>query len=314
MLAVAGVVPDGAGWAFEFKWDGVRALTAVVPAGLVRAHSRAEREITRCYPELARLAQLVEETVLLDGELVALDSEGRPSFQLLQQRMQVQTPSARLLAATPVQYVVFDLLHRAGQSLLTLPYVQRRAMLADLGLNTVGVVRTPPHHIDIAGAELLEVARVNSLEGVVAKRLQSRYQPGRRSHAWIKTVLRHRQLVIVGGWTRGQGRRAGRLGALLLGVYDRVPGGRLRFVGHVGSGFSERALGELEAVLAARARDSSPFDDEVPGEYARHAQWVDPDLVGEVEHRDWTTENRLRHPAWKGLRPTPAAQISAEFH
>jgi hypothetical protein len=119
-----------------------------------------------------RLAQLVEETVLLDGELVALDSEGRPSFPLLQHRMHVQTPSARLLAATPVQYVVFDLLHRADRSLLTLPYVQQRAMLADLGLNTVGVVRTPPHHMDITGAELPEVARVNSLEGVVAKRLQ----------------------------------------------------------------------------------------------------------------------------------------------
>jgi bifunctional non-homologous end joining protein LigD len=302
MLATAGRVPEGPGWAYEFKWDGVRAILGAAPGGPVRAHSRNEREITRSYPELRALAQLVDERVLLDGELVVLDESGRPSFHLLQHRMHVQAPTAMLLQRLPVELFVFDVLHHAGRSLLSMPYIERRQLLAELELERDGLVRTPPHYTDLAGAELLEIARENSLEGIIAKRTLSIYQPGRRTQAWIKTPLRETQDVIVGGWTYGEGRRTGTFGALLIGVHDETDG-RFRFVGHVGTGFDNRALADMQARLEALARESSPFDEEVPREDARRARWVDPVLVGEVEHRQWTVENRLRHPSWRGLRP-----------
>src|SRR5512139_3623082 len=153
MLATASPAPpEGEGWAYEFKWDGVRAVVGVAPHGRVRAHSRNARDITRSYPELAELAGLVTEAVLLDGELVSVDEQGRPNFGLLQYRMHVQAPTPRLLREVPVLFYVFDLLHHAGASLLDLPYLRRRAKLADLGLSS-GMVRTPPHYTGISGTD-----------------------------------------------------------------------------------------------------------------------------------------------------------------
>jgi len=299
MLATVGSVPEGAGWAFEFKWDGVRAVVGV-GGGEVRAMSRNDRDVTGSYPELLGLRDLVSRPVLLDGELVALDGQSRPDFGRLQARMHVAAPSAELLRSRPVLFYVFDLLYLDGP-LIGRPYLERRGLLEQLALAD-GPVRTPPAAVDLGGAAVLEVAREHGLEGVVAKRIESRYEPGRRVRTWIKTALRYTQEVVVCGWNEGEGRRAGTFGALLLGVYDET-GSELRFAGMVGTGFTDRTLHELLALLRAREQPTSPFRDPVPRAYAPRPHWIRPDLVGEVEHRQWSADGRLRHPSWRGLRP-----------
>lgn len=305
MLAVAGDPPAGAGWAVEFKWDGVRAVTAVA-GERVRANSRLGNDVTEGYPELAGLGALLDgRPALLDGELVALDTAGRPDFGLLQHRMHVRRPPAELVARIPVAYLVFDLLALDGRSLLAQPYDRRRDVLDGLGLDAARV-RVPPSTTDVPAAQLLEVARAHGLEGVVAKRRTARYEPGRRSPAWVKTALLHTQEVVIGGWTAGEGRRSATFGALLLGAYDAE--GRLRYLGHVGTGFTEAALAALMARLEPLATTRSPFDDEVPRPQARRARWVRPELVGEITYRNLTHDRRLRAASWRGLRAdkTPA--------
>jgi bifunctional non-homologous end joining protein LigD len=239
--------------------------------------------------------------MLLDGEIVALDDAGRPDFELLQRRMHVRSPTPELVDRVPVCYYVFDLLELDGHRLLSQSYQRRRKLLAGLELDgTSPVVRVPPNHTDVDGRQLLAVARWHRLEGVVGKRLGSRYEPGRRSPAWTKTTLWTTQEVVVGGWTTGQGHRAATLGALLLGAYDDQ--GRLRYLGDVGTGFTDRMLDDLQAQLAALEQPHSPFDEPVPREHARRAHWVGPQLVGEVEYRTLTEDRRLRHPTWRGLR------------
>jgi bifunctional non-homologous end joining protein LigD len=300
MLATAGRPPAGPGWAFEFKWDGVRAVTGVA-GDRVRAHSRRGNEITGAYPELADLPALLDgRPALLDGEIVALDAAGRPAFGLLQHRMHVRVPAPELVNRIPVSYVVFDVLHLDGVALLGQPYERRRAVLEELDLSGPRV-RVPPATAGVDGEELLEVARAHGLEGVVGKRRTAQYEPGRRSSAWIKTPLLHTQEVVIGGFTAGEGRRSASLGALLLGAYDEHD--RLRYLGHVGTGFTDAALRHLLGELRPRERSSSPFDEEVPCEEARKARWVRPELVGEVVYRVLTAEGRLRHAAWRGLRP-----------
>jgi bifunctional non-homologous end joining protein LigD len=301
MLACAGTPPSGAGWAFEFKWDGVRAIAAVA-GDRWRLYSRNGNDITGGYPELAALTGVVgARRVLLDGEIVTLSAAGRPDFGLLQQRMHVRAPSPALLARVPICYYVFDVLDVDGRSLLADGYQQRRDALGKLDLDRVSsLIRVPPHYPDADGGQLLEVARQHGLEGVVAKRLRSRYEPGRRSLSWIKTALFHTQEVLVGGWTAGQGHRAGTLGALLLGAYDEQ--GRLRYLGDVGTGFTEQMLGDLMVRLTALEQPGSPFDEPVPRDHARRTRWVRPQLVGEVEYRAVTPDRRLRHTAWRGLR------------
>lgn len=299
MLATAGNVPVGDRWAFEFKWDGVRAIVAAGP-DWVRAWSRNGNDITAGYPELEVLRELVDEDLVLDGELVALDGQGRPSFELLQARMHVRNPGAELLAAVPVSLFVFDLLRAGGQDLTGRTYLQRREALAVLGLDRPPAVRVPPHYVDDDGATLLAVARENGLEGVVAKRVDSRYLPGRRTRDWIKTALRLAQEVVIGGWAEGQGHRAGTIGALLLGVTG--PDGQLEYAGDVGTGWSDRALRDLQQKLRPLERDTSPFSGVVERPRASAVHWVEPELVGEVEHRQWTSDHRLRHPSWRGLR------------
>jgi bifunctional non-homologous end joining protein LigD len=299
MLATPGDPPAGAGWTFEFKWDGVRAVTGVA-GDRIRAQSRRGNEVTAAYPELGDLPALLDgRPALLDGEVVALDADGRPDFGMLQHRMHVRSPGSELLERVPVSYIVFDLLHLDGASLLGEPYDRRRALLEELGISGPRV-RVPPAAVGVSGSQLLEVAKAHGLEGVIGKRRTARYEPGRRSPAWIKTALLHTQEVVIGGWTAGEGRRAQSLGALLLGAYDGS--GSLRYLGHVGTGFTESALRTLLTELQARAQAESPFDEEVPRDEARRARWVRPELVGEVVYRVLTKEGRLRHAAWRGLR------------
>jgi bifunctional non-homologous end joining protein LigD len=300
MLAVTGEVPAGPGWAFEFKWDGVRAIVGAA-GDRVRFTSRNGNDVTLGYPELTRIALGGDRRLLLDGELVALDPAGRPDFGLLQHRMHVRSPSAELQAAVPVLLYLFDVLEIDGTPLVREPYDTRRARLLELGLDALPGVAVPPSFTDVSGAQLLEVARMHRLEGVVAKRRRSRYEPGRRSSSWLKTALLTTQEVVLAGWTPGEGRRASTLGALLLGAYD--DGGRLRFLGHVGTGFTDAVLRDLLDRLTPLRRPTSPYDEPVPAEYARRAVWAEPRLVGEVHYRSMTHDGRLRHAVWRGLRP-----------
>ncbi|MGS2616102.1 non-homologous end-joining DNA ligase [Micromonospora sp. LZ34] len=298
MLATSGALPGGSGWGYEFKWDGVRAIAYV--AGDVRLLSRNDRDVTRAYPELDELAQLLPgRRAVLDGEIVALDDQGRPSFSALQRRMHVRAPSAGLVTATPVRLYLFDLLHLDGRDLTALPYTERRSALQELNLSGQGV-DTPPYWTGDAGRDLATAAADLGLEGVVAKQLGSPYEPGRRSPAWVKVPLNDTVEVIVGGYQPGAGRRAGTIGSLLLGMYDRTD--KLTYIGHVGTGFTQTALRDLQQRLNPLRRPDPPFDFPVPREHARHAVWVDPVLVGDVTFRSWTPDHRLRHPSWKGLR------------
>jgi bifunctional non-homologous end joining protein LigD len=298
MLATSGALPLGPSWGYEFKWDGVRAVAYV--AEQVRLLSRNDRDVTAAYPELGELGQLLaNHRAVLDGEIVALDAKNRPSFSALQRRMHVREPSAALVAGTPVRLYVFDLLHLDGTDTTGLPYIQRRAALQELELSGDNV-DTPPYWTGDAGRDLATAAADLGLEGVMAKQLHSTYEPGRRSPAWVKVPLNDTIEVIVGGYKPGAGRRAGTIGSVLLGMYDEQD--RLTYVGHVGTGFTQAALRDLQQRLDRLRRSDSPFDSPVPREHARHAVWVDPLVVGDVTFRSWTPDRRLRHPSWKGLR------------
>jgi bifunctional non-homologous end joining protein LigD len=301
MLAVAGELPprgEDAAWGYEFKWDGVRALAAVRD-GRLGLWARSGTEITTRYPELSRLPDaLTHADVVLDGEVVALDRRGRPDFGLLQNRMHRTGGSdvARLAAADPVTYLVFDVLAVAGRSLLDRPYEARRERLEDLDAAGQRWVTTP--WFRGGGADVHVASRDNGLEGVVAKRLDSPYRPGVRAPEWRKVKHVRMQSVVVGGWRPGKGRRSGGVGSLLVGVHDDE--GRLVYAGHVGTGFTDAALRELAGLVTARR--TPPFAEAVPREVARDARWVEPDLVGEVAFAAWTADGRMRHPAWRGLR------------
>jgi bifunctional non-homologous end joining protein LigD len=309
MLARSGELPvPEDGWAYEIKWDGVRAIAYSEP-GELRLESRNLLEITDKYPELAQISRaLGSRRAVLDGEIVALDAAGRPSFSSLQQRMQVSSRAAarRKMKDTPVTYVVFDLLWLEGHSLMDLPYGDRRERLSRLGL--AGASLQTPEFLVGEGEALLQAATGQGLEGVVAKRLDSTYQPGRRSGSWVKVKRPGRQEFVVGGWLAGKGTRSRRIGALLLGVNEG--GGSLRYVGRVGSGFSERELGRLQALLEPLRRESSPF---AAGGTPRGAFFCEPELVVEVSFSEWTGDGRLRHPVYLGRREDkPAAEVVRE--
>lgn len=300
MLATAAKrPPQGPGWTCEFKWDGIRAVVAVAGEQW-RAHSRNGNDVSGGYPELAALPELVGgRTLVLDGELVILDAGGRPDFGLLQHRMHMRPPTSDLLATLPVLYYPFDLLVLDGDRLVTAPYQERRAALADLRLDAAGLVSVPPSVEGLPADQVLEVARRHGLEGIVAKRTASRYEPGRRSPAWVKTALVQTQEVLVVGWRPGKGRRGGGLGAILLAGHGA---GGLRYIGDVGTGFTDKALDDLAALLEP-LHVPAPAVEGIPREFARGALWVRPVTVGEVEFRNWTHDGRLRHAAWRGLRP-----------
>ncbi|MGO4534034.1 ATP-dependent DNA ligase [Leifsonia sp. 2MCAF36] len=304
MLATLGSsaeITDEDEWAFEMKWDGIRAV-AEVRGGRLRLTTRNGNDVTVTYPDLAGLVDLAgDHDLVLDGEIVTLNPRGRPDFGLLQTRMGLTRPAdiQAALKRAPAHYMVFDVLEIDGTSHLREPYDRRRELLLDV----LRPGRNDPVQVPPAFDGDLEHAVVSSkqlgLEGVMAKRRDSTYSTGRRSRAWIKIKHHLAQEVVIGGWTPGNGRRANTIGALLLGIPD---GDTLRYVGKVGTGFSDRALDDLAAKLGVLEQKERPIEG-VPTADARGAHWVRPDLVGEVEFAEWTGPGRLRQPSWRGLRP-----------
>jgi bifunctional non-homologous end joining protein LigD len=281
-------------WAFEIKWDGVRALAAV-QGGRVRLHGRSGLEMTATYPELRGLgATLGMVECLLDGELVAFDEDGRPSFERLQQRINVTGDGriARLARTVPVTYQAFDLLFLEGRSTTSLPYETRRALLEDLDLEGPSWT-TPAAHVG-AGREMLDFTRERGLEGVIGKRLDSPYEAGRRSGAWIKVKNTQRIRLVIGGYTLGKDGRGGHIGAVVLG--EPQDDGTLRCAGKAGSGLTGAMIDELEALLVKR--DTSPFGS---GTVPAGTTFVEPEHRADIEFTEWTATRTLRHPTFKAL-------------
>lgn len=291
-------LPTGPDWAYEVKWDGVRVL-ADTTSGRLRLLSRTERDVTSAYPELADLAGV--QGAVLDGEVVAM-VDGAPSFAALAERMHVQDVSrARALAARlPVSYLVFDVLRLYGVDLTTRSFDERRATLERLDLPPQ--VQLSPVYDD--RDDLWRVTREHGLEGVLAKRRTSTYQPGRRSPDWVKAAHRQARTAVVGGW-REESTGTGRLGAVLLGAPDDEGG--LRYLGRAGSGLTASLAGVLARALEARTQPGSPFTEQVPAVDARGTHWCRPGVLVEVTYLARTPAGRLRHPVLRGLRDDSAA-------
>lgn len=313
MLAVAGDLPGNQDrWAFEYKWDGVRAI-CFWDGSQLRLHSRNQLDITRRYPELLALGQMLgERATVLDGEIVALDAAGRPSFERLQHRMHVENAGAvaRLVREVPVWYLLFDVLYANGRSTIDLTYQRRREILEQL-VRDGPAWQITPSNVG-GGNEMLRAATENELEGLVAKRIDSRYEPGRRSPAWIKIKRTHGQEFVIGGWIPEQGTRGERVGSLLMGYYDSQPGAatKLHFVGRVGSGFNAAAQAKLVGLLRSRETPDNPFDARVP---RRETRFVRPELIAQVEYRRWPAGGMIQHAAFKGLRDDKlASQVVIE--
>ena len=297
MLATGWRAPfSDASWLFEPKWDGYRILLAHDGTSS-RLWTRRGNDATDRFPELSTIG--FEQPVVLDGEVVVLNDEGRPSFDLLQAR------AGRLGGGDgtrPVTLVVFDVLHLGTDAVIDQPLESRLERLDSLGLEH------PLHRSPVTagdGEALWQAVVEQDLEGVVAKRLGSRYRPGVRSEDWRKVHHVHTAKVVVGGFTPGLGGRAGTLGSLLVGLWD---GDRLRFAGAVGTGFSDAALQAISEALATQTRDDAPFHED-PG-LPVDAVWVEPVLVAAVGYRNWTTARRLRHPRFRGFVDDPADEIT----
>ncbi|MFD4422351.1 ATP-dependent DNA ligase [Agromyces sp. NPDC058484] len=302
MLATAGTLGMLAGeeWALEWKWDGIRVLARAHDGG-IRLLSRNGNDVTARYPEFAGLPSVLRGDALLDGEIVALDDDGRPSFERLQQRMNLTRAREieRLAASVPVRLLLFDVLEIAGESVMAEPYRERRRRLEHLVRPRRGVPVELPAQAPGPPDEALEEGRRLGLEGLVAKRPDSVYRPGARSAAWLKLKLTATQEVVIGGYRRGVGTRTGRIRSLLVGI----PGERgLAYAGRVGSGLGELQAERLLAALDERRQHESPFV-EVPAADVADAVWVRPELVGEIEFGEWTRTGVARHPRWRGLRP-----------
>jgi bifunctional non-homologous end joining protein LigD len=298
MLARSGSLPrDEQRFGFEVKWDGIRTVL-FCDHGHVYLQGRNFSDFTPRYPEVRGLGpELGARRVVLDGEVVAFDDQGRPSFERLQARMNLGSDSAvrRRVRDTPVTYVIFDLLYLDGRSTLPLAYEDRRRVLEALELEGPAW-RTPAYHRG-EGSALLAATRELGIEGVVAKRLDSPYEPGRRTAGWIKVKNVNLQDVVIGGWTPGEGGRSAHLGALAVGVMDE---GRLVYAGKVGTGFTETTLTMLRRELEPLRRADSPFTGRQP---PKGTIFVEPRLVASVEFREWTKSGTLRAPSFKGLRP-----------
>jgi bifunctional non-homologous end joining protein LigD len=311
MLATLGAeadIDDEGDWAFEMKWDGIRAV-AEVRGGRVRLFSRNGVDITVSYPELAELAGVVDGDAVLDGEIVALDRTGRPSFGRLQGRMHLRKKDDVDAAVRdiPVHFMVFDVLEARGESLTGTEYTRRREVLQSV-VGASDRVQVPPAFDGDLSAALASSSALG-LEGVMAKKRDGLYSPGIRSRTWIKLKHHLAQEVVVVGWRPGHGSRARRVGSLLMGVPQ---GDGIRYVGRVGTGFDEKTLDEMLPRLKKMARKTSAVTD-VPAADARDAVWVSPRLVGEVEFAEWTPTGRLRQPTWRGWRPDKdVAQIVVE--
>jgi bifunctional non-homologous end joining protein LigD len=298
MLAVAGTLPEQRpDWEHELKWDGVRVI-ARLGGGRLRLSSRRDTDVTGCYPELGELTALLRADAILDGEVVALGEDARPSFQLLQRRMNVSDPARvrQLASRIPVAFLVFDLCLLAGRWLTGEPYASRRAALSGLGL--AGEHVAVPEPLLASGAAALELAGACGAEGVVAKRVDSTYRPAERSASWVKQKLLDTIEVVICGMVAGNGRRTDRFGALVVGVHGDDG---LEYAGKVGTGFSEHTLRDLSARLAGLSAPNHPFV-RPPAEALGEVEWVLPRLVGEVSYQQWTVSGRLRAPSWRGLR------------
>lgn len=294
MLAVTGKASAGHGWVSEFKWDGVRCIVQVA-GGDVRTWSRSARDVTREYPELSALVSVTSgHDLVLDVELVCLDPSGRPDFGLWQRRLHHKQDEV----APDITLYAFDLLQLDGSSLVDQRLEARRELLEALDLNT-GPVRTPPAYTDVTPKDLLDVAKAHRLEGVVAKRVGSRYQPGQRSPDWIKSKPDRSSDVVIGGWTdqKGPGRS---IGAVAVGAYDEHG---LRYLGRCGSGLDGQIDRVLRDAFKEMATSECPFANVARVENAKAVHWVEPRLVAEIRHSGLAGDGRLRHPVWRGLRP-----------
>jgi DNA ligase D-like protein (predicted ligase)/DNA ligase D-like protein (predicted polymerase)/DNA ligase D-like protein (predicted 3'-phosphoesterase) len=289
MLATEGSVErlKATQWSFEGKWDGYRVLVDA-NRGKLNLRSRRGRDVTGEYPQFEALAaDLADHHVILDGEAVALDASGVPSFSEMQNRAR----------STRVEYWAFDILHLDGRSLMRAKYSDRRRLLEAL---TEGGGLIVPDRLPGDGPEAMEHARKQGWEGVVAKKRDSTYQPGRRSSSWIKDKIWTTQEVVIGGWRQGEGGRSSGIGALMLGIPED---GGLHFAGRVGTGFTEKELAKLKGILKPLETDESPFNTRLPTQDAKGVTFVRPELVGEVRYSERTSDGRLRQPSWRGLRP-----------
>ncbi|WP_433726200.1 non-homologous end-joining DNA ligase [Nocardia sp. CA-129566] len=305
MLAMAGALPgDDDRWAYEVKFDGIRAIGYIDDD--LRLVSRNDKDITAAWPELVDLAPASPRFVV-DGEIVAFTADGRTSFEALQPRMHQRNPAAiRALRRTiPATYLIFDLLHIGDRSLIDLPYQQRRQLLEQLGLR--GPHWQVPPRLDGAGADILAESKRLGLEGILCKRSDSPYLPGRRSPLWTKVKNVRDQEVVIVGWRPGTGRRAGSIGSLLMAVNDNT--GNLVYIGNVGTGFTQATLTDLQSKLQPLQRNTPTVSADI-----KDAIWVTPELVGEVTFTEWTGDGRLRHPSWRGLRPDKSPnEVKAPF-
>jgi len=293
----SGLPRDQKSYGFEFKWDGARAV-AFCSGGRVRLQSRSFEDITARYPEVREMgAAIGSHELVLDGEVIAVDKNGRPSFELLQGRIGLnsEVDIRRKMKEIPVGYVIFDLLYLDGHSTMPLTYAERRRLLDALKLKG-RFWQTPPSTAG-DGTATLATSRQLGFEGVMAKRLDSIYQPGKRSDAWLKIKNHQGQELVIGGWLPGGGAREGRIGALLVGYYD---GPKLVYAGKVGTGFTEKMLERLPSLLEPLRRGSPPF--EAGMKPPKGAIFVEPRLVGEFEFAEWTRSGQLRQPSFKGLR------------
>ncbi|MBJ7470732.1 MAG: non-homologous end-joining DNA ligase, partial [Solirubrobacteraceae bacterium] len=300
MLAVPGDLPARQDeWAFEVKWDGVRALARSEP-GRLHLFGRSGREITASYPELAALnRQLSSHEAVLDGEIIAFDEHGKQSFSSVQHRIQVtdRSAAARLARENPVTYMIFDLLWLDGHSLVDLPYEERRTRLEALGLAGGPNWDVPAFHVG-AGTELLAATAEQELEGIIAKRLGSAYEPGARAQNWRKIKHTRRQEVVIAGISPGRGNRTGSFGALQCGVYSAA--GELSYCGGVGTGFTDAMLREVLRATEGLEVDDTPFAG--TKQPPKGTRFLAPELVCEVEFAEWSRDGSLRHPTFRGLR------------
>lgn len=310
MLAKAGRLPASQNeYAFEIKWDGIRAIF-YSEKNSYQLISRNLKDLTKQYPELASLNEETTaklKSVILDGEIVAFDADGLPSFSRLQHRMGLSSATQinKVIQTTPVHYIIFDILALDDELLLNKSYLERRKILDSLMLE--GPSWQTPAYKTGDGQTILAASRKLGLEGIIAKRLDSHYQAGKRTGAWLKVKNQHRQELIIGGWVPGQGTRQGKIGALLLGCYDVTPEAakisgnpqQLLYAGKVGTGFTQAALTQIAKLLSPLSTATNPFslDPRV-----KDAQFVEPILVGEFEFTEWTPNHTLRHPSFKGLR------------
>jgi bifunctional non-homologous end joining protein LigD len=283
-------VPRGAGWTFEIKWDGYRIVSRLAGSD-AELRTRKNQDYTERFANVARELPKALKTpdCVVDGEVCALDEDGRPSFSAMQQGR----------SSTPIVYYVFDVLEIEGEPLIDQPLVERRKRLEQLLDRRNRTVRLSEGFDD--GQTLLRAASQQKLEGIIAKRLDSRYLPGKRTRDWLKIKTHGRQEFVIAGYTRGQGRRSGTLGSLVLGAYR---GGDLVYVGNVGTGFGEQEIQRLLRALKPLEQDEPPFRvvPTMPRVRKGDVVWVEPKLVCEVEFVEWTHDGRLRAPAYKGLR------------